>query len=799
MRTHALTLVVLAALCAPRAMAEGTRPAIGDKVDNFSLRNFHGKPYTLDELGKDKIVVLAFVGTECPLAKIYASRLSELAARYEPQGVAFIGINSNRQDAVTEIASFARVHGIKFPLLKDLNQVVADQVGATRTPEVVVLDANHAIRYRGRIDDQYGFQSTVSYQKKESAENNLADAVEALLAGKKIAQAEMPAAGCLIGRDLKPKAESDVTYSNQIARIMNANCVFCHREGQIAPFTLTSYDDVAGWAAMIDEVVRLERMPPWHADKQFGHFENDARLSESDKALIARWVENGAPEGNPKDLPEPPQFAEGWMIPEPDEILYMRDEPFDVPATGVVDYQMFVVDPGWTEDKWISAIEPRPDNAAVVHHILLFVIPPSGDIPGIGGDNDFLGAFAPGLRPDPLPEGMARFVPAGSKLVFQLHYTPNGSPQKDRSYCGFVFADPKTVKKEVQVSSAVNAVFQIPPGESEFPVKSRYVFRDDTLLLALMPHMHLRGKAFRYEVTYPDGRSEVILNVPRYDFGWQTNYRLTEPKELPRGTRMDCYAVFDNSPDNLNNPDPKAAVRFGDQTFEEMMIGFFEAAKAHEDRQNPDNKLARLSRVEQFNVIMAATKGEPDDNVKIGAYMALAEPDIFRQFGFILRTMVPQVDRLCITAVKDGKLVEVMGPRTGRGNDHDQGGEEDVEKLIIDSQKKAAGEKKPYFSILAPLQPVDAKGESLAEYAEGGKVVVNNDLSQAKGKLVEEMIARGAKSSMHVPAEIQGQKVTVNFWSTDPGAFTPAAEAVLTGVAQIMTAPKDKNAQAAAE
>ncbi|MEX0978022.1 MAG: thioredoxin family protein, partial [Pirellulales bacterium] len=327
MRIKALTLVVLAVLCAPRAMAEGTRPAIGDKVDNFSLRDYHGKPYSLDELGKNKIVVLAFVGTECPLAKIYASRLTELASKYEPQGVAFVGINSNRQDAPTEIAAFARVHAIKFPILKDLNQVVADQVGATRTPEIVVLDANRTIRYRGRIDDQYGFQSTVSYQKKAAAENNLADAVEALLAGKKVAQAETPAAGCLIGRDLKPAAKSDVTYSNQIARIMNSNCVFCHRQGQIAPFTLTSYEDVAGWASMIDEVVRLERMPPWHADKQFGHFQNDARLSDSDKALIARWVENGAPQGDPKDLPESPKFAEGWMIPKPDEILYMRDKP----------------------------------------------------------------------------------------------------------------------------------------------------------------------------------------------------------------------------------------------------------------------------------------------------------------------------------------------------------------------------------------------------------------------------------------------------------------------------------------
>ena len=341
------------------------------------------------------------------------------------------------------------MHGVGFPILKDLNQQVADAAGATRTPEVVVLDENHRIRYRGRIDDQYGFQDTVSYQKTEPEVFDLTDALDALLSKEPVATTEAAAAGCLIGRNLEPVADSDVTYSNQIARIMNTNCVFCHREGQIAPFTLTSYDDVAGWASMIEEVVREQRMPPWHANQKYGHFENDARLSDGDKELISRWVTNGAPEGDPADLPKPPQFAEGWMIPEPEEVVYMRDEPFAVPATGVVDYQMFLVDPGWTEDKWIKAIEPRPGNPAVVHHILIFVLPPDGNLAsGLGSGNDFLGAYAPGLRPEPLGEGMARLVPAGSKLIFQLHYTPNGSPQTDRSYCGFVFADPEEVRKE---------------------------------------------------------------------------------------------------------------------------------------------------------------------------------------------------------------------------------------------------------------------------------------------------------------------------------------------------------------
>jgi hypothetical protein len=710
-----------------------------------------------------------------------------------------LGIAPNRQDAVTEIAAYARAHEIGFPILKDLQQQLADQVGATRTPEVVVLDKDHVIRYRGRIDDQYGFKQNMNYTLPKPQENDLANALDAVLADKQVAHSQVAAAGCLIGRDLEPVVDSDVTYSKQIARIMNDNCVFCHREGQIAPFTLTSYDDVAGWASMIEEVVQQQRMPPWHANEQYGHFKNDARMSDEDKALISKWVANGAPEGNPKDLPEPPQFAEGWMIPEPEQVLYMGDEPFEVPATGVVDYQMFVVDPGWKEDKWITAIEPRPGNPSVVHHILLFVIPPDGNMNGgLGSGNDFLGAYAPGLRPEPLEPGLARFVPAGSKLIFQMHYTPNGTAQKDRSYCGFVFTDPKTVKKEVRVTSAVNAVFEIPPGNGDFPVAARYIFTEDSLLLTLMPHMHLRGKAFRYEVTYPDGKKEVILDVPRYDFGWQTNYRLAEPKFMPQGTRMDCYAKFDNSEDNLNNPDPKAAVRFGDQTFEEMMIGFFEASSAKEDRQNPKADYKPLTRLEKFNVIMAATKGEPDDNVKTIAYLALVNPEFFSNLDDVLRLMIPQLDRVCITTVKDGKVVEFMGPSSGHHHEHAEkrdDGDKEVEKAIVEARQKH-GKKMPE-SIRSPLPPTDAEGEGLADYLASAKPVVNNDLTKAKGKLMERMVARGAKSSFHVPAEIQGQKVTINFWSQDANAFPPMAEALLTGVAQIMTAPKD-NAQAAA-
>jgi thiol-disulfide isomerase/thioredoxin len=784
---HSLALMALAvpSIAVAAAPANAPKNAPGaSKVAPFSLKDYRGQTFDLDKAAKDKIVVLAFLGTECPLAKLYAPRLAELAKEYEPKGVVFVGIDSNRQDAVTEIAGYARQHGIEFPILKDLNQAVADKIGATRTPEIVVIDKSRAIRYRGRVDDQYGLVKNAGYQRKEPTRRDLAAALEELLAGKPVSQPATETSGCLIGRDRKPSAASDVTYSNQIAWILNANCVFCHRQGQIAPFTLTSYDDAAGWAGMIEEVVGSGRMPPWHADPHFGQFKNDARLSDADKATIAKWVAAGAPEGNPKDLPAPPHFSEGWMIPEPDQVIYMADKAYDVPATGVVEYQMFTVDPGWTEDKWISAIEPRPGNPAVVHHILLFVLPPDGrGGGGLGTGNDFTGAFAPGLRPEPLPPGMARHVPAGSKLVFQMHYTPNGMAQQDRSYLGVKFADPKTVKQEVIVTSAVNFVFQIPPGADDFGVQSRYIFKKDATLLTLMPHMHLRGKAFRYVATYPDGKKETLLSVPHYDFGWQTNYRLAEPKLLPLGTRLDCIADFDNSEQNLNNPDPKATVGFGDQTFEEMMIGFFEIVDPHQDLTKPKSEQVQArepSRVEQFLIVMKATGGDPDDNLKVGAHLSLSDAEWFGRFGFILPVTVPQVDRVCVTAVADGKVVQKFapfnGPRQRRTKDDDAA--------------------PPPETIRSELPEVDAADEPLADYAKGDKPVAIGDLSNAKGKLFERMVARGAKSSLHVPVEIGGERATINFWSTDADAFPEPAVQLLSALSKVMTAPKPPAEQA---
>ncbi|MBX9790764.1 MAG: redoxin domain-containing protein [Pirellulales bacterium] len=559
-----------------------TADCLGRQIESFALPDFHGKARSLADFAEQKLVVVAFLGTECPLAKVYASRLVGLSKEFKSQGVAFVAIDSNLQDSMTEIGTFARIYELDFPILKDLDNRVADQFGAVRTPEVFVLDAERRIRYWGRVDDQYGFQTGAGYAKPRLQRRDLAVAIEELLAGKPVSEPVKPADGCLIGRVNKTAPQGEVTYTKHIASILQNRCAECHRPGEVAPFSLLAYDEVVGWAPMMKEVVSEGRMPPWFADPAFGHFANDARLSDEEKQLLYTWIDNGCPEGDPSDLPPPRQFVEGWRIGQPDQVIHMADEPFTVPAEGVVDYQYFTVDPGWKEDKWIKVSEARPDNRGVVHHIIAFVQPPNSSS-GAFGRRGGLAGYAPGSLPIAAPEGAATFVPAGSKLVFQMHYTPNGVESKDRSSIGVIFADPKTIHRKMKGGVAGNVRLKIPAGDSNYEVTAKHKFTRDTVLLNLTPHMHLRGKDFKYELEYPDGTREVLLNVPRWDFNWQLRYEFAEPKLVPKGSRILCTAHFDNSADNLANPDPASDVTFGDQTWEEMMFGFYTAYDPHED------------------------------------------------------------------------------------------------------------------------------------------------------------------------------------------------------------------------
>ncbi len=568
-----LALALLVTLFHAAAFAEDASSP--SPVHNFVLRDQDGTTRSLAEI-ESQAVVVVFLGTECPLAKLYAGRLQEMFDEFEREQLAVLGIMSNQHDSAENISTYAEKHGLTFPVLKDVHNRVADQFQAERTPEAYLLDDERKIVYRGRIDDQFG----VGTYRDRPRNHDLRNAIDDLLAGRDIGTPRTEAVGCIIGREPKPKSSSAVTFSNQIVRLFQQRCIDCHREGQVAPFALTDYDEVAGWAGMIEEVVREGRMPPWHAAPGHAEFANDCSLNADEKQLIYQWVAAGAPEGDPAEMPAMKEYPSEWLLPrKPDVVIPVTKEPVQVPANGTVKYQYYSVDPGFTEDKWIQAAEIRPSNALVVHHVLVFARDRESKRRGGGEEGGFLAAYVPGLIPQPYPAGMAKKIPANSELVFQMHYTPVGSAAEDLTEMALIFADPNEVTHQIVTSSATNRNFEIPPGDGNYEVTANSPrAQADVQLLTMMPHMHLRGKAFRYELRTPDGKQETLLDVPAYDFNWQTSYRLTEPLTIKAGSQLFCTAHFDNSEENPFNPDPDKTVKWGDQTWEEMMIGYFDLA-----------------------------------------------------------------------------------------------------------------------------------------------------------------------------------------------------------------------------
>lgn len=385
-------------------------------------------------------------------------------------------------------------------------------------------------------------------------------------------------------RASEPAAPTAPTFTKDVAPILYNRCTNCHRPEEMAPMSLLTYEEVRPWAKAIQRRVVAREMPPWFADAPHGTFANDSRLPQSEIDTIAAWVTAGAPKGNDKDLPPAPKFTPGWTIGQPDLILSMP-QSYAVPADGEVPYLYFSVPTNFTEDKWVQSVEIRPGNRKVVHHVIVSILDGekakaspvtqgSTRVSGVNVVSDQLAGTTPNRPGLTFPPGTARLVKAGSHFVFQMHYTPNGEAATDQTSIGLVFAKTPP-QKSVQTAMAPNSSFVIPAGDPNYEVKSSYVVREDVRLLSFMPHMHFRGKDFKYTATYPDGRAEVLLNVPKYDFNWQLTYTLKEPVALPKGTRIDCVAHFDNSSANKANPDPKQDVRWGDQTWEEMMIGWF--------------------------------------------------------------------------------------------------------------------------------------------------------------------------------------------------------------------------------
>jgi len=393
-----------------------------------------------------------------------------------------------------------------------------------------------------------------------------------------------------------------VTFHEDVVPVLQKNCQSCHRPGEAAPFSMLTYKDARPWAASMKRAVVSRKMPPWHADPSVGHFANDRRLAQADIDTIARWADAGAPEGDPKKAPAPLTFLEGWNIGQPDKILEMP-QAFSVPATGTIDYQWIVFPTGLDKDTWIEGVEVRPGDRSVVHHVIAFYRRPGSNWlvdakPGIptpkgSGDSEVgmsdgaIGGYVPGLPAARLAPGRAIFLPAGSDIVLQVHYNATGKATTDRTKVGIVFAKKDVVERSFQIG-VVNPTFVIPPGEANYPVNAETTIDTDVRVLGFTPHMHLRGKSFEFRAVFPDGTREVLLRVPKYDFMWQLTYDLAEERVFPKGTKFEATATFDNSENNKFNPDPKASVRFGDQTWDEMMVGFIDIAI------KPDMDLAKL-------------------------------------------------------------------------------------------------------------------------------------------------------------------------------------------------------------
>jgi hypothetical protein len=397
---------------------------------------------------------------------------------------------------------------------------------------------------------------------------------------------------CVFGQSPSP---TPPTFTKDVAPILQKHCLTCHRPGEAAPFSMLTYEQTKPWAPTIKMVVTQKIMPPWFADPQYGHFANERSLSADEIRTLVSWVNAGAQKGAAADMqPAKETFVDGWGISVPDVVLQLP-KPFSVPASGVMDYQYVIVPTGFKEDKWVQMLEVRPTDRAVVHHIIAYLREPGSNYfkdqklgvffiappPKVDGKtdasalpSDFLVGYAPGQPAEILHPGEGKLIKAGSDIVFEVHYTPNGTATKDQTKLGLVFAK-EVPKDRVLTLSASNGTFKIPPGDPDYKVDATFEVRKDVKLVGLHPHMHSRGKAFEYRLVFPDGRKETILSVPVYNWHWQLWYNLAEPIDLPQGSKIECTAHFDNSANNPENPDPTKEVIWGQQNWDEMMVGFF--------------------------------------------------------------------------------------------------------------------------------------------------------------------------------------------------------------------------------
>ncbi|MEO1406559.1 MAG: redoxin domain-containing protein [Pseudomonadota bacterium] len=582
---------------ATHAFAAKAVPSVEDTfVENFMLLDQTGKAQELYYYYDAPAIVVMIQGNGCPIVRNVWSDYKEVRDEFAEQGVEFFMLNANLQDSRSEIAEEAAEYAIDVPILKDETQLIAASLEVTRTAEVLVIDPQTwEIRYRGPVNDRIGYER----QRPEAQEHYLKDALSAVMAGEDIERPARATKGCIVNMQdaYDTAAHMQLSYVNDVAPILADNCVTCHQEGGIGPWAMTDFETVQGFAPMIREVVRTQRMPPWSADPEIGKFHSARELSNEQRQTLVRWVEAGMPRGEGPDLlAELEISAPEWPLGEPD--LIVTAPAFDVPATGIIDYQFPTAPNPINEDRWVRAITVLPGDSTVVHHAL---VGSSQEItpPGEGDDGDvfdnYLVGFVPGSESYVYPENTGVLVKAGGEYRFQMHYTTSGKATTDVTRIGLYFHDepPEHILRQ-QVS--LNPRIAIAPNAPDHAEKAYFEFDHPAKIHLLFPHAHYRGKSSKFYLIHPDGQEEVILSVPKYDFNWQHNYALEEPILVEAGTKLVHETIFDNSSRNFANPDPDRVVPWGLQSYDEMLYGsfFFQWAEETADNIVHDDLLFEL-------------------------------------------------------------------------------------------------------------------------------------------------------------------------------------------------------------
>ncbi len=613
-------------------------PSRGANTARVALVALHGTDGRMIDLTapKDGVTALVFYSSECPISNAYSPTLNALVGEFPEASLKLVGVCVDPDLSDADVQAHAKDFGLMFPVACDHDGALAAKLGAKVTPEAFVIDAEGRVRYRGRIDDQFAAR-----QQRNANPNTheLHDAIAAVLAGRAVVSEHVPAVGCPV--PVPQKTAKAPTYCKDVAAILQKNCQECHRRGQVGPFPLETFEQARKRADDIASVVEDRQMPPWKPAPGVGpKFQHNRSLSAAEIATLTAWAAAGAPEGDPSDLPPAPAFHEEWTLGTPDLIVEMPEE-FQVPASGDDIYRCFVIPTDLPSDLSIAAIEYRPGNRRVVHHILSYSDtthegrkhdekdPGPGyscfSGPGVEIHGD-LGGWAPGSEPSRLPDGIGRSLPRGADVIMQVHYHPSGKVETDRSRIGIHFAR-KPIKQALHWGTCVNFDLQLPADESNIEVKAEWPVPTDVEALAVAPHMHLLGRDIAMSVKYPDGRVEDLVKIPQWDFNWQNAYWFETPLDLPKGTVVRVVAHYDNSASNPRNPNrPAKCVKWGEATTDEMCIGFIAIVKKGQDLTQPGQK-DDLREIQNRQREEFRKKMEEAKEAKKRAAAAQAKPD----------------------------------------------------------------------------------------------------------------------------------------------------------------------------